>query len=558
MVDLAVKIQELSRTDFAKHLTPLWEDDLDTAYEAIRTRCAKDFELFCQVFFGHYIQYPFNAFHRDCFAFYASNPVAARRVDCAPRGYAKSTIKSLFKPLHDIAYGLEKYILFISATQRQAIGKLKDVRAEILDNALFYNTYGIQFPSKRVGTEGFEVYTPTGTILLQTVSAGTEIRGLRFRENRPTKIILDDVEDSEEVYNEEIREKTRAWFREVVSQMGSDRTHIEVVGTVLHRDSLLMTLKKNPAYTTKVYKAVISWSPKQDLWRAWKKIYTNLDNDSRKEEAQAYFEANKIELVKDTEVLWPEKESYLTLMKEMVEIGHRAFMKEKQNQPLPSGEALFDNIWWYYEDTQNGIPGVVVERTGGFVPFVDMEAYGAIDPATGESKSKNKRGLDYTCIASGYKDLKGRLFLHRDWTNKAKPTRYIREIFEHNDIMQYNKFAIETNLYRGLLIENIQRERRILEADRKKRGVEDWAIKVPFYEIENREKKEKRIYTLEPKVNNGWILFNRSLSMDFMTMIEEFPKGDHDDAPDALEMLWGVVNNRYTAVALDLNVLGSR
>ena len=87
--------------------------------------------------------------------------------------------------------------------------------------------------------------------------------------------------------------------------------------------------------------------------------------------------------------------------------------------------------------------------------------------------------------------------------------------------MGYVKFVVETNLYRGLLLENINRERKNREREQKKKGVKEWAIKVPFYEIDNRENKTKRIYTLEPKVSNGWICFNRSLSIDFMNMIED-------------------------------------
>ena len=124
--------------------------------------------------------------------------------------------------------------------------------------------------------------------------------------------------------------------------------------------------------------------------------------------------------------------------------------------------------------------------------------------------------------------------------------------------MNYEKFAVETNLFRGLLLENLVRERKRRETERRKQGMANYGIKVPFYEIENREKKEKRVFTLEPKVNHGWICFNRSLSMEFMDQVEQFPVADHDDAPDALEMLWGLVNNRYSPSPIDIDATGSR
>ena len=83
-------------------------------------------------------------------------------------------------------------------------------------------------------------------------------------------------------------------------------------------------------------------------------------------------------------------------------------------------------------------------------------------------------------------------------------------------------------------------------------------MKIPFYDIENRDKKEKRIFTLEPKVSNNWILVNKRLSVEFMDQMEQFPNGDHDDGPDALEMLWGLVNNRYKASPLSLDARGDR
>lgn len=529
---------------------------LEDYQQAIYDRCEFDIEAFALFFFPHYCELEFNEFHRDCFRFYERRETAVRRLDCAPRGYAKSTIKTLIKPIHDVCYGLEKYILFFSATKSQATQKLTDIRSEILDNDLLHDIYGVHFPTRRPGTEAFIINTEHGDVYLQAVGAGTEVRGIRFGEHRPTKIVLDDVEDSEEVHNEEIREKTYDWLQEVVSNLGSNRTHIEIVGTVLHRDSLLMKLTKNPAYASNIYKAIITWADNQDLWHQWTKIYSSIENENRAVEARRFYEQNQAEMLKGTKVLWPEKESYYDLMCQMVEKGKRAFMKEKQNAPLPSDEAIFDNLHWYHEDENRG--GLIIESSGVFVPYEELYAYGGIDPSTGKTKSKGRAKLDFTSILGGYKDLKGRFFAHKDVTKKIKPTIQIHSIFDMNEMMNFEKFVVEENLFRGLLTENIKREKKFLEEDRRKRGIEDWEIKVPFYEIENREKKEARIFTLEPKVNNGWILFNRALSMEFINQVEEFPNSNHDDAPDVLEMVWGLVNNRYKPSPIPMHIMGSR
>ena len=71
-------------------------------------------------------------------------------------------------------------------------------------------------------------------------------------------------------------------------------------------------------------------------------------------------------------------------------------------------------------------------------------------------------------------------------------------------------------------------------------------------------KKEKRIEMIEPKVTHGWILLNRALSQEFINQLEDFPRGDNDDCPDALEMLWKLANNAYRASPVSINAIYSR
>lgn len=522
----------------------------------VKIRGEHDLEFFASLFLPHYCKYPFNKFHNDCFADYRTHSRGIKSVDVAPRGYAKSTVKALVKLLHDVCYKQEKFIVILSANEDLAVGKLKDVRRELLHNDVLVNTYKIEFDRKNPGTTSFSVKSEGHETNFLAVGAGTEIRGLRVGESRPTKILLDDVEDTEEVQNPDIRQKVRDWFFEVVRQLGSNDTNIEVVGTVLHRDSLLKKLEKNPAYRSRTYKAVISWAENQKLWNEWTKIYTNKDLDDYQAKADQFFEENRDAMLKGTQVLWPEKEPYYYLMKEMIEVGKKSFMKEKQNDPTSDEESLFDDLWWYHEDESRG--GFVIEKTGAFVPYdAIIETVGVVDPATGDSK-KDSSKIDFTCMPVGKIDTKGRLFVHRDWTKKAKPTLFVKSIFEFHEELKFDRFGVEMNLYRNLLMENLVRERKEREAERKKAGVAAWGLKIPFYEIENRDKKEKRIFTLEPKVNHGWILFNRTLSTEFINQVQGYPKEDHDDAPDALEMLWGMANNKYKASPISIDAMGAR
>lgn len=523
-------------------------------------RCATDKKLFALRYFPHYCALEFNPLHIDLMGSDSYGQGGIRLARAAPRGYAKSTVTALIEPIHDVCYGLESFIVIFSNTEDQANQKLRDIRTEVLTNDKLIADYGIRFPSKRIAETSYVVQCGNHTCKFEGYGSGAEVRGIRFGASRPTKIILDDVEHSEEVLNEAIRVKYEDWMFQVVSKLGTTDTNIKVIGTILHPESLLANLTKNAAYDAKVYKAIISWSERQDLWDKWQKIYTNLDDPNRVTESTRFYEQNKDEMLKGTEVLWPEKESYFQLMKELIETGRRAFFKEKQNEPIGGVEALFEKIHWYRETSE----GFLIEETNKLIPWSELKdkngrwlsAYGTLDPATGQTKAKPGKLGDYASLLTGItnvlpgREYRLRLFVHSDWTKRAGPSTQMSRVFELNEEYDYQKFGVETNLYRDLMQPNLEAERKVWEAKLKK------PVSVPFYDIENVDNKEKRIYTLEPKVTHGWILFNRALSQTFMRQIEAFPHADHDDGPDSLEMLWGLVHNRYKPMAMHLHTSG--
>ena len=560
---LILTLSEMSRDQFFKQLSKFSENQQEKeANDFLWARCATDVELFANVFFPHYCQHPFNKLHHDVFSSTHFMERAIRRARGAPRGYAKSTLEAFILPIHDACYGLEAFILLISNTQGQADQKLADIRTEILTNAALIDFYGVHFKVSRPGAQRYTIYTAHSATLFASYGAGAEIRGVRFGAHRPSKIVADDMEHSEEVNNEDLRRKYEDWFFQVISKVGNKLTNIHVIGTILHPESLLMGLTKNAGYDSKIYKAVVSWSSRQDLWNEWTRIYTDLDDPERRPRADAFYESNKDQLLAGVEVLWPEHESYLDLMKELIETGRRAFMKEKQNEPLGAEESLFETMHWYHEVTD----GLFIEKPGHkdggvLIPWSELKdskgrwlnAYGALDPATGQTKSKAGKAGDYSAIVVGIKDLKAdRLLVHEDWTKRAAPTKFIQAVFDLDDKYDFQKFGVETNLFRDLLIPNMNDERRRRETELKK------TIKVPFYDIVNVDNKEKRIFTLEPKTTHGKLVFNRALSETFKRQFELFPKGDFDDAVDATHMLWELVNNRYKATPMPGSGLGGR
>jgi predicted phage terminase large subunit-like protein len=530
------------------------EKNPEILVSALYFRFATDLELYSKHWFPHYCKYPFSQLHREDFQSINFGERSVRRVRAAPRGYAKSTFKAFIKIIHDVCYGLEDYIVIFSNTDSQAHGKVKDIRNELLDNTPLLNFYGIKFKSKRPPEGSFEVLCGDHSVKIEGYGTGAQIRGIRHGAARPSKLVFDDVEHSEEVENESLREKYETWFFSDVLKSGNEFTNVEFVGTVLHRDALLCKLLKNPLYNAKKYQAVISWSEREDLWTQWREILTNLDNDTRLADANAYYEKNQVEMLKGTEVLWPEKEPYIYLMKELVDGGRRAFFKEKQNEPLGDEDKIFTKFHWYREVWEPE-HGIFIENSKTFIEwdiFINYRTFGAMDPATGQTKAKSGKKGDFTSIAIGKQDHKGRLFLHHDWTKRKAPTEYIKAVFDLHQEFEFEKFGVETNLYRNLLLPNMVQYRNDLEKEKKR------IIKLPFYDIETVENKEKRIFSLEPKVTNGWILFNRAISQELFNQFQDFPKSDHDDGPDVVEMVWSMVNNRYKMSPVDVHTMGGR
>ena len=60
---------------------------------------------------------------------------------------------------------------------------------------------------------------------------------------------------------------------------------------------------------------------------------------------------------------------------------------------------------------------------------------------------------------------------------------------------------------------------------------------VPATAIKPNADKMLRIESLQPHMANSLILLHNSQST-LLAQLRHFPKADHDDGPDALEMLW--------------------
>lgn len=334
-----------------------------TGKDGLRKQLAAiDLEYFGRAYLPHYFVRESPKFHEELDNIWTQgvmkgmNPTTSskqisrakgcRRGTAAPRGHAKSTNFTFKDTLHAVLYEYKHYPIILSDSSDQAEGFLTDIKTELEDNSAIIEDFG---SLKGKVWKGSVLLTSTD-IKVEAIGSGKKIRGRRHRNWRPDLIVLDDIENDENVNTPEQRKKLESWFYKAVSKAGDTYTDIVYIGTILHYDSLLSKVLKNPEYHCVKYRGVIHPAKKQELWDAWEAIYTDLENEHRQEDARAFYEDNKEDMLEGTEVLWEAKLSYYDLMVIKISEGEASFNSEIQNDPIDPDSCTFNDEWFDYWD----------------------------------------------------------------------------------------------------------------------------------------------------------------------------------------------------------------
>lgn len=499
-----------------------------TGPEGIRKKLAAfDLEYFGRAYFPHYFVRNSPNFHRELDDIWkkgvlkSKNPLISKdeisrmkgckRAIAAPRGHAKSTNFTFKDSIHSILYQYKHYILILSDSTDQAEGFLGDIKIEFEENNAIIEDFG-HLQSNKYWTQS-GILTTTD-VKVEAIGSGKKVRGRKHRNWRPDLIILDDVENDENVNTPEQRKKLANWYFKAVSKAGDDYTDIVYIGTLLHYDSLLAKVLKNPGYKSVKYKAVISFTKNQSLWDMWETIFTDLENENREEDAIQFFEQNKEEMLEGTQVLWEEKLSYYDLMVMKVTEGEASFNSEEQNEPIDPSSCLFNEEWFdYYDEMQTDF------KDKDFI-FV-----GAVDPSLG----KNKKS-DYSSIIVLAKHLRtGYMYVFEASIEKRKPDVIIEDTIESQ-----RRLSRDTGRgYSQLGVETIQFQYFFKDQMAKESAKQN--VYLPIEEVYNTSDKKLRIQSLQPYIKNGYIKFNPK-HKTLLRQLKNYPMDANDDGPDCLEM----------------------
>ncbi|WP_247317319.1 phage terminase large subunit [Ralstonia pseudosolanacearum] len=498
------------------------------ASKARRERAWNDYEFFCRTYFPHYVPTPyFSLFQQFIFKRLPEvidGPTDGREVHQAPRGEAKSTYETQLGSLWCIVTGRKHMIGIIMNTEEQAAEMLESIKAELDSNPRL----AMDFPEACGRGRVWQATTivTANNRKVRIGGTGKKIRGMKHGPHRPDLIFLDDLENDDNVRDKAQRDKVESFVLKAVLGLAGPGGGMDVFwpGTSLHYDAAINRVSRKPGWRRRIFKSIMQWPERLDLWERWEGIYTSgADDDEAKEvaeaEALAFYQSNKAEMEAGAVVSWPEVRPLYRLMC-MRATDHDAFNQEQQNEAGNDDTAPFKTLQFW------------VDRRNDWIFF------GAIDPSMG----KSNKARDPSAILVGGLDRQ-RMVLD---VVEADVCRRVPDLIISRAIDLQAEYGCVTWSVEAIAFQEF------LYTELLKRA----ALRgVPFPAIPGPTGRDKTlaILSLQPHVANQKIRVHRSQS----TLIEQlkfYPEADHDDGPDALEMLWRVatqfsVDWEYTSAA---------
>jgi predicted phage terminase large subunit-like protein len=444
-------------------------EEEQTAFVKITLKSKRNLHIFGRFFFPHIIlgTNPVPECHIDLLR------EMTQRKDSAiifPRNHAKTTWEKI-DTIHDIVYALEPVILYVGSTLRDAQFHFESIKSELESNELLRQVYGDLVPAAAERDHKWtNAHFETRNGINLVARGSGKGRGVNIKNKRPTKIILDDIENDEAVRSPDQRQKLHNWITMVIMpSRDKAQGFVKMIGTVLH--------------------------PEAELVR----FYETYGGIKRK-------------AIEDGQSIWPAYWPLQDLERERAKIGTLQFNQEYLNEPITASERLVS------EDmvARSRMPDPMgMDHFGN--PKRIMDAFGAIDPAISE-----KQTADYTALATIYRHQDtGKMWLADMVRGHYSFTEQVRLVLRKHGDYKYQNFGIETVAYQKALKQELDRLGN-------KEG-----IYVPTYEIKPDTDKVRRFMTVLPFIENGTIGFADTLPKEFFDELLSFPNGEHDDMVDA-------------------------
>jgi len=449
-----------------------FEDDTPEKQAERKSRARWDKLFFMMTYLPHYFFKPFGEFHEEWGELGDLRDEAA--FVAAPREHAKSTFFSFGDPIHDICYELRHFIEIISDTHEQATGFTLPVRLEFEDNPRIRHDFGEL--KGRIWTE--DDFTTSNGIRVLARGKKDKIRGLKNRQYRPDKMIVDDFENDENVLNPQLVKKSKTLLQGAVMGSAGEGFCFLMVGNIFHPKSVLAQFmadkdeEGNPLYISKIYRAI-------------------LDQGKPTERS-----------------LWPELWPLERLKKKRSAMSTAVFNTEMMNL-TGAEDSPFKEGWFKYYNRNE-------------IDLTTLQVATGVDPSAKQGEANDFKAI----ITVGLDREKMHFYCLHAWIRHASPGGMFRACYHQVD--DYGgRIGIEENMLEDFLHEAIYNY------------AKDVGRYLTWQGIKHLTNKEQRIIgTLQYLVEHGKMFFEKGHS-DQDLLVEQLiyilNKNIHDDGPDGLE-----------------------
>jgi predicted phage terminase large subunit-like protein len=431
----------------------------------------------------------------------------------APRGHAKSSLVACVGVLHHIFFDKgPKVILLVSKTEGHAARLLQTIK-----NALDYSMT-LRYLFGYWGIHSAKKWTTTEAILKDDTfiickGMGQQVIGLKYNDQRPTLVVLDDPEDLENTKTDERMKGNLEWLlASAVPGRDARVGRVWVIGTPQHQRGLVNVLERMEGWKSLHYQALA------DEVMNSKVLQQDLLNDrvvSRPEWA-----------------LWHELMPAKRLCEEMASnesIGKISFFyREYQCTIQGDEEQLFreEDILTYrgefYLDKHGNATLALSHINGEQLEEKDIRpinVFTGVDPASSVAQT-----ADYSVIMNVGIDQMGNRFVLGYYRKRVKPMALANAIIENFETYRSQTTRVESTGYQEMLREYLQEESA-------KRNL--YIVGLEIKEAP-RQAKSRRIESMAPFFTNHQVFLPEEGCEDLRSELELYPRSKNDDTLDGL------------------------
>ena len=440
-----------------------------------------------------------------------------------PRGIGKSTIVNSLVATWGAVYKQSIFTVVIGKTDALMSEFVDEVRHNLSDDYLV-ECFGSLVPTTKEYANNNNELELLNYTKIQGITFGGSIRGIKYRGNRPSTIIVDDVLKEDDIRSENMLQRSIGKFYNEILPAGAEARVIKgkklsmstkfiVIGTPLSQKDLINYVKNDASFKL-LHKSVFEFNVDEvfssDKWQEYKNILMNTKDEDRINTARNYYLQNEEEM--HIETVWSNYEPLKMANKFFTE--RLSFMQEYMCDCQKVGEQWITHM---AKMDEKEIEDHVFEKT-----------ILSIDTA---SSAKAKSDYFAFTVLSKYNGfLFVRCGLLKKYDAKTEFDNYINFTVELIRKYNVNAFVVEKNVFKDLDVVAIKKALEN-DSDLKKKRIQSISI---F----NNKKKDDRIATITDKINSGTIIFNED-NKEYNEQVFDFCGQNysmHDDAIDSLEM----------------------